>query len=57
MIAAGAELKVVQELLGHSSIAVTADTYAHVLSELARDTAEAVAAIVPRDQRHNRHTA
>ncbi|OXM43781.1 site-specific integrase [Amycolatopsis alba DSM 44262] len=58
MIAAGADLKIVQELLGHSSIAVTADTYAHVLPELARDTAEAVAAIVPRDQRHNRrHTA
>ncbi|MEV7042889.1 tyrosine-type recombinase/integrase [Amycolatopsis sp. NPDC051061] len=51
MIAAGADLKVVQELLGHSTIAVTADTYAHVLPELARETAEAAASIVPRNPR------
>lgn len=57
MLAAGADLKVVQELLGHSTIAVTADTYAHVLPELARETAEAAASIVPRNQRRNRPTA
>ncbi|MFE6611582.1 tyrosine-type recombinase/integrase [Amycolatopsis sp. NPDC057786] len=48
MIAAGADLKQVQELLGHSSIAITADTYTHVLPELARETAEAAASIIPR---------
>lgn len=32
-LAAGAELKVTSSLLGHSSIAITADTYAHVLDE------------------------
>ncbi|WP_116051240.1 tyrosine-type recombinase/integrase [Amycolatopsis palatopharyngis] len=53
MLAAGADLKLVQELLGHSTIAVTADTYTHVLPELARDTAEAAAAIVPRNDRRN----
>jgi integrase len=47
-LATGADLKIVQDLLGHSSITITADTYAHVLPELARDTAEAVARIVPR---------
>ena len=57
MLAAGADLKLVQELLGHSTIAVTADTYAHVLPELASDTAEAAASIVPRNQRRNRPTA
>ncbi|WP_020663078.1 tyrosine-type recombinase/integrase [Amycolatopsis benzoatilytica] len=57
MLAAGADLKVVQELLGHSTIAVTADTYAHVLPELARETAEAAASIVPRNGRRNRPTA
>ena len=29
----GIELKVMQELLGHSSIALTGDTYSHVLPE------------------------
>ncbi|NSW83570.1 MAG: site-specific integrase [Syntrophothermus sp.] len=33
----GEDLKVVQELLGHSRIAVTADTYAHVSPKLKRD--------------------
>ena len=50
-LATGADLKVVQDLLGHSSITITADTYAHVLPELARETAEAAARIVPRAQR------
>ena len=47
-LATCADLKVVQDLLGHSSITITADTYAHVLPELARETAEATARIVPR---------
>ncbi|MGH3529522.1 MAG: tyrosine-type recombinase/integrase [Pseudonocardiaceae bacterium] len=50
-LATGADLKVVQDLLGHSSITITADTYAHVLPELARETAEAAARIVPRKRR------
>jgi integrase len=50
-LATGADLKIVQDLLGHSSITITADTYAHVLPELARDTAEAAARIVPRTRR------
>jgi hypothetical protein len=50
-LATGADLKVVQDLLGHSSITITADTYAHVLPELARETAEATARIVPRTRR------
>jgi len=33
-LAAGADLKVVQDLLGHSSIVLTADTYVAVLPEL-----------------------
>lgn len=46
--ATGADLKVVQDLLGHSSITITADTYAPVLPDLAKQTAEAAAAVVPR---------
>lgn len=33
LLAAGVPLKVVSELLGHSSVAITADIYAHVLPE------------------------
>lgn len=45
---AGADKKVVQELLGHSSYSLTADTYTSVLPELAMEAAEATARLVPR---------
>ena len=41
-------MKVVSEQLGHSSLAITADTYTNVLPEVGQAAAEAVAAIVPR---------
>jgi site-specific recombinase XerD len=34
--AAGADLKDIQHTLGHSSVAITADTYTSVLTELQR---------------------
>ena len=34
LLAQGVELKVVSELLGHSSIQITGDIYAHVLPQL-----------------------
>ncbi|XVQ07260.1 site-specific integrase [Spirillospora sp. CA-255316] len=43
-LAAGVELKVVQEMLGHSSIVLTADTYTSVLPEVAHIAAEKTAA-------------
>lgn len=45
-LAAGADLKTVQALLGHASIALTADTYTSVLPELLADAAEATARLV-----------
>jgi integrase len=45
-LAAGVELKVVQEMLGHASIVTTADIYTSVLSEAAHAAAEASAAFV-----------
>jgi integrase len=37
MLLAGVPVKVVSEMLGHSSIAITLDVYAHVLPEMQRD--------------------
>lgn len=47
-LAAGVDMKVVQAMLRHSSITVTADTYTSVLPDLAHNAAEKTAAIVPR---------
>ena len=41
-------MKVVSEHLGHSSLAITADTYTSVLPAVAQAAAEAVAGIIPR---------
>ena len=42
LLTAGVPLKVVSETLGHSSIAVTGDVYAHVAPELRKDAADAL---------------
>ena len=47
-LAAGVPLKVVSEQLGHSSLAITADTYTSVLPAVAQAAAEAVAGVIPR---------
>ncbi|UGQ14848.1 site-specific integrase [Yinghuangia sp. ASG 101] len=49
--AAGADLKTIQEMLGHSSIAITANTYTSVLPTVGREAAEGAARIVPRSRR------
>jgi site-specific recombinase XerD len=36
-LAAKVDLKVVSELLGHSSVAITADIYTHVLPEMQQE--------------------
>jgi len=45
---AGVPMKVVSEQLGHSSLAITANTYTSVLPAVARAAAEAVAGVIPR---------
>ena len=49
-LAAGVDIKVVQERLGHSTERLTRDTYTTVLDEVARAAAEAVAAMIPRQK-------
>lgn len=51
-LAAGVRMKVISRRLRHSSPGFTAKAYGDVLPELARDAAEATAAIVP--LRHRR---
>jgi integrase len=46
-LAAGVDIKIVQDLLGHSSRAITSDTYTTVLPDVARAAAEAAAALMP----------
>ncbi|MFY1674060.1 tyrosine-type recombinase/integrase [Plantactinospora sp. WMMB334] len=54
--ASGADLKDVQELLGHSTHTITADTYTSVLVEqqVERNKHEAAANLVPRQRRRGR---
>jgi len=42
------DLKLVSELLGHSSIKITADIYTNIFADVDRAAAEAVAQLVPR---------
>jgi integrase len=45
-LAAGVDLRIVQDMLGHSSIVLTADTYTSVLPQVAHAAAEKVAALI-----------
>jgi integrase len=44
----GADLKEIQETLGHSTLALTSDTYTSVIHELQRTNADAAANLIPR---------
>jgi hypothetical protein len=54
--AAGADLKDIQEMLGHSSITITADTYTSLLPETDLAIAEAAARLVPRARATSENT-
>ncbi|WP_046495808.1 site-specific integrase [Streptomyces odonnellii] len=52
MLAAGVDIKVVSETLGHSDTRITRDIYQAVLDDLAHDAAEKVVQLVPRTRSH-----
>ena len=52
MLAAGVDIKVVSETLGHSDTRITRDIYQAVLDDLAHDAAEKVVQLVPRTRPH-----
>jgi len=45
-LAAGADLKTIQDMLGHASIVLTADTYTSVLPDVARQAADGIAQLI-----------
>ncbi len=47
MLSAGVPLAVVSRRLGHSSIAITGDTYSHLLTGVGRDGAQRAADLIP----------
>jgi integrase len=47
LIASGAHIKVVQEMLGHSSYGITADIYSHVAVDQQREAAERLGEVFP----------
>jgi integrase len=51
LLAAGDPIKVISEILGHSTAAFTSDVYTSVAEELAEQAAVAIAAFVPRRNR------
>lgn len=56
-LTAGVEMKTVQEMLGHSSISITSDTYSTVMPEVAKNAAEAIASLVSRRTGTDGHTS
>lgn len=47
LLTRGVHPKVVQDLLGHSTIAITLDTYSHVMPALAVEASGHMSALVP----------
>src|SRR5262249_34537239 len=52
LIAQGVHPKAIQELLRHSSIQITMDTYGHLLEEVQRETADKMDAILVEDAKN-----
>ncbi len=58
MLASGVPLGVVSKRLGHSSVAITSDTYSHLVGSASRDAANRAASLVPArgGDAHTTHT-
>ncbi len=55
-IAAGTDIAVVSKMLGHSTVALTSDTYGHLIGNVGRQAAEAAEGLVPNIGAHTLHT-
>jgi integrase len=56
LLASGSDIAVVSKLLGHSSISVTADIYAHMLKGVGQRAVDGAAALIPRKTAHTLHS-
>jgi site-specific recombinase XerD len=52
MLASGADIAVVSKLLGHTSIAITADVYGHLIGTIAQEAVDGAANLIA----HTVHT-
>lgn len=50
LLAQGVAMRVVQDVLGHAQIALTADLYSHVVPELRRDASDRIGATLSDDE-------
>jgi integrase len=50
LLSQGVHPRVVMELLGHSTIALTMNTYSHVISQLQREAADRMESVLTSDQ-------
>ena len=53
MLASGADIAIVSKLLGHASIAITADVYGHLVGTIAQKAADGAANLIA----HTVHTS
>lgn len=56
MLASGVDIAIVSKLAGHSSVSITADIYAHMLTGVGQRAADGAAALIPRRVAHTTHT-
>ena len=56
MIASGVDISIVSKLAGHSSVAITADVYAHMMKGVGQQAVDGAAALIPRKSALTVHT-
>jgi integrase len=56
MLASGADIAVVSELAGHSSVSITADVYAHMIAGIGQRAVDGAAALIPAKVALTMHT-
>jgi integrase len=54
LLVQGVSARVVMEILGHSDIGLTMNTYSHVVPELQRDAADRMESLLTQSKQHAR---